>query len=47
MKLQAGEISCRCPAKEQEIYENETENDEWFALYPCLCYTEQQAWMKT
>lgn len=22
-------------------------NDEWFALYPCLCYTEQKVLMKT
>ena len=28
-------------------HENESESDEWFALYPCLCYTEQKVLMKT
>lgn len=47
MKLRAGKCLLFTGLSMNSKHENESESDEWFALYPCLCYTEQKVLMKT
>ena len=40
-------LFCRRLNSNVPVPEKRRESNEWFALYPGLCYTEQQTWIKT